>query len=153
MEPLVAIGLAGNILQFIDFCYNVISGINKVCSSASGMTPENEGLSVLVDDLNAVAQTLLTDIPAKTENEKQLCALATDCYTFSEELQQILRRLRVGDRNSKWDALRVKWRSMRKEKEVEAIERRLNGYQAQILIRLQVMFRFGRHNSDYRRIN
>lgn len=36
----------------------------------------------------------------------------------------------------------VKWHSMRKEKEIDSIERRLNGYQSQILIRLQVMFRY-----------
>jgi hypothetical protein len=142
MEALATVGLAGNILQFIDFSYNIISGINKVCSSASGMTPGNESLSILVDDFTAVAQGLITDVPVKTENERKLRALAKNCYAFSEELQEILRRLKVGNRGSRWDGLKVKWRSMRKEKEIEAIERRLNGYQSQILIRLHVMFRY-----------
>ncbi|KAL2782621.1 hypothetical protein BJX66DRAFT_172511 [Aspergillus keveii] len=140
MEALAAVGLAGNILQFIDFSYNIISGINKVCSSASGMTPENESLSILVDDFTAVAQGLITDVPAKTENEMKLCALAKNCYAFSEELQGILRRLTVGNPGSRWDGLKVKWRSMRKEKEIQAIERQLHAYQSQILIRLHVMF-------------
>ncbi|KAJ0415404.1 hypothetical protein BJY00DRAFT_265446 [Aspergillus carlsbadensis] len=140
MEALAAVGLAGNIIEFIRFSYTIISGINKVCTSASGMTPENESLSILVDDFTAVAQTLITDVPAKTENERQLCALASSCYAFSEEIQGILRRLTVGNNGSKWDGLKVKWRSMRKEREIEAIERRLNGYQTQILIRLHVMF-------------
>jgi hypothetical protein len=142
MDPLTAIGLAGNILAFIDFSYKVISGVNKVLSSPSGMTSENESLSILVVDLNLVTQKLSTDIIAQTENEKQLCALAGNCHKLSEELNQILGYLKLGDKHSKWDGLRVKWRSMRKEKEIDAIERRLNGYQSQILIRLQVMFRF-----------
>jgi hypothetical protein len=105
------------------------------------MTPENERLSVLVEDLNAATQDLVTDIPARTENEKQLCALAANCHSLSGELYEILRHLKVGDKKSKWDGLVVKWHSIRKEKEIDSIERRLNGYQSQILIRLQVMFR------------
>jgi hypothetical protein len=101
MEALAAVGLAGNILQFIDFSFNIISGINKVCSSASGMTPEYESLSILVDNFTAVAQGLITDVPAKTENEMKLCALAKNCYAFSEELQGILRRLKVGNPGSR----------------------------------------------------
>ncbi|KXG49909.1 uncharacterized protein PGRI_058770 [Penicillium griseofulvum] len=140
MDPLTAISLAGNILTFIDISYNVISGVNKVLSTANGMTPENERLSVLVEDLSSITQDLVTDIPAQTENEKQLCALAANCHSLSGELYQILRRLRVGDKKSKWEGLVVKWHSMRKEKEIDSIERRLHGYQSQILIRLQVMF-------------
>lgn len=142
MDPLTAIGLAGNILAFIDFSYKVISGANKVLSNSSGMTSENESLTVLVVDLNLVTQKLSTDITAQTENERQLCALAANCYKLSEELKHIIASLKLGDRQSKWDGLKVKWRSMRKEKDVDSIERRLNGYQSQILIRLQVMFRF-----------
>jgi capsule polysaccharide export protein KpsE/RkpR len=142
MDPLTAISLAGNILTFIDISYNVISGVNKVLSTANGMTPENERLSVLVEDLHAVTQVLVTDIPAQSENEKQLCALAANCHSLSEELYQTLRRLKVGDKKSKWEGLVVKWHSMRKEKEIDSIERRLHGYQSQILIRLQVMFRY-----------
>ncbi|KAJ6190240.1 hypothetical protein N7519_000261 [Penicillium mononematosum] len=141
MDPLTAISLAGNILTFIDFSYKIISGVNNVLSTPNGMTPDNERLSVLVEGLNAVTQNLVTDIPARTENEKQLCALATNCHSLSGELYQILGRLKVGDKKSKWEGLRVKWHNMRKEKEIDSIERRLNGYQSQILIRLQVMFR------------
>lgn len=142
MDPLTAIGLAGNILTFIDFSYKVISGVNKVLSTSNGMTPENERLSALVEDLNVVTRDLVTDISARTENEKQLCAVAANCHALSGELYQILRRLKVGNKNSKWEGLVVKWHSMRKEKDIDSIERRLNGYQSQILIRLQVMFRF-----------
>lgn len=142
MDPLTAIGLAGNILAFIDFSYRVISGVNEVLSTPSGMTPENERLTVLVQDLNVVTHELITDIPARTENEKQLCALAANCHVLSGELSEILRRLKVGDKKSKWEGLMVKWRSTRKEKEIDSIEQRLNGYRSQILIRLQVMFRY-----------
>ena len=140
MDPLSALGLAGNIVAFIDLSYKVISGMTRVLDSASGMTQENANLSILAEDLNVVSQQLISDVHARTENEKQLCGLS-NCYDLSKELVQLLRRLRVGDTKSTWEAARVKWQSMRREKDVWALERRLQGYQAEILIRLQIMFR------------
>lgn len=141
MDPLSALGLAGNIVAFIDLSYKVISGMTRVLDSASGMTQENANLSILAEDLNVVSQQLISDVHARTENEKQLCGLSSNCYDLSKELVQLLRRLRVGDTKSTWEAARVKWQSMRREKDVWALERRLQGYQAEILIRLQIMFR------------
>lgn len=141
MDPLTAIGLAGNIITFIDFSYKVISGLNKGLDAASGMTPGNASLDSLVQDLSAITQDLISDAPPRTENEKQLHQLAANCYALSEDLIQTLRKLRVGDKKSKWQSMAVKWQSMRKEKDIEALERRLNGYQSEILIRLQVIFK------------
>lgn len=142
MDPLTALSLTGNIFTSIDTSYKVISGANEVLYTSNGLTPENERLGVLVEDLNVVTQDLVTDIPARTENEKQLCALAAKCHALSGEIYQILRRLKVGGKKSKWEGLVVKWHSMRKEREIDSIERRLNGYRSQILIRLQVRFRY-----------
>ncbi|CAL5875049.1 uncharacterized protein PFLUO_LOCUS9352 [Penicillium psychrofluorescens] len=140
MDPLTAIGLAGNIISFIDFSYKVIAGVNKVLDSSSGMTPEVAQFSALVEDLNGITQSLVSDVAARTENEKQLCILATNCHVLSGEIFQMLRSLKVGDKRSKWQGMMVKMKSMRKEKDIEAIERRLNTYQSEILIRLHVMF-------------
>lgn len=162
MEPLTAIGLAGNIITFIDFSYKVISGLNKGLDVASGMTSGNASLDHLMKDLSAITQALISDAPPRTENEKQMHSLATNCHSLSEDLVEILHSLRVGDKKSKWKSVGVKWRSMRKEKDIEALERRLNGYQSEILLRLQVMFKYvcqprpmvcwltsNRHQSDF----
>ncbi|KAJ5668536.1 uncharacterized protein N7477_007106 [Penicillium maclennaniae] len=140
MDPLTAIGLAGNIICFIDFSFKLLSGMSKVLESSSGMTPENANLSALVEDLNSVANDLISDVPARTENEKKLCILATDCHALSGEISQTLKKLKIGDKKSKRQGMMVKIRSMRKEKDIGAIERRLHGYQSEILIRLHVMF-------------
>ncbi|KAL4879200.1 hypothetical protein BJY04DRAFT_96327 [Aspergillus karnatakaensis] len=103
------------------------------------MTPENETLSTLVADLNMVTKNIISDVSPKTENERLLCALAANCHALSQELAEILRRLKIGDRKSKWEGLVVKWHSMRKEKQIEVLERRLSGFQSQIMIRLQVI--------------
>lgn len=143
MDPLAAIGLAGNIVNFIEFSFRVISGGQQVLNSASGMTPENTSLDAFLDDLKAVTKGLLIEFPTSvcSENEAELSRLAGYCYDLSKELSGILTRLKVSDEKSKWQGIRVKWRSMCKEKEIEAIERRLNDFQSQILIRLHFMLR------------
>lgn len=142
MDPLTAIGLAGNIIAFIDFSFKLISGVSKVLESSSGMTPENANLSALVEDVNSVTKDLISDVPARTENEKMLCILATNCHALSGEISETLKKLKIGDKRSKRQGMMVKIRSMRKEKDIEAIERQLHSYQSEILIRLHVMFRF-----------
>lgn len=143
MDPLTAIGLAGNIINFIEFSFKVIAGGHSIANSVSGMTPENASLDVILDDLKAVTKGLLIEIPdlAGSDNEKELARLATSCYHLSKELSEILAPLRLSEGRSKWQGMKVKWRSLRKEKEIESIERRLNDFQSQILVRLHLMLR------------
>jgi hypothetical protein len=95
----------------------------------------------VVDDLQEITEGLTHDLKGKTQNEKKLCKLADNCYDLSQELSKILKELRVAEKNTKWQSLKVKWASMRKEKEMASIEKRLNDYRSQILIRLNFMLR------------
>ncbi|KAJ5119135.1 FAD/NAD(P)-binding domain-containing protein [Penicillium atrosanguineum] len=94
MDHLTAIGPAGSLIAFIDFSFNLISGVNKVLVSSSGMTPENANLGALVEDSNGVTKDIISDVPPGTENEKKLCILATNCHTLSKEIFQTLENLR-----------------------------------------------------------
>lgn len=78
MDPFTAIGLADNIINFIKFACKIVYGGYQIFNSASGMTPENTTLSVLLDDLSAVTKGLLVDLPGpdRTANEEELCRLA-----------------------------------------------------------------------------
>lgn len=142
MDPLTAIGLASNILSFIDFSFNLIGGSHRLLNSASGLTPENCRLGTVVEDLKVVTERLVSDLPGKTQNEKELCKLADDCHTISRELLDILSRLKLGDKKSKWNAFRAKWQSMMQEKSIASIEESLRSYQSMILIRLNFMLRY-----------
>lgn len=144
MDPFTAIGLADNIINFIGFARKIVYGGYQISNSASGMTPDNMTLSVLLDDLNAVTKGLLVDLPGpdRTGNEEELCYLASACRELSMELAEILGLLKVAGRRSRWQGMRVKWRSIRKESNIEAIERRLSEFQSQILIRLHLMIRY-----------
>ncbi|KAJ5239146.1 hypothetical protein N7468_003765 [Penicillium chermesinum] len=142
MDPLAAIGVAGNIITFIDFSYKIFKGIDEVLTTATGMTQANENLSHLAKDFRSVTEDLVSDIIPRTENEKQLCHLATECRTLASRIIQVLESLKLGDDKSAWQGMKVKFQSKKKEKEVESLERQLKGYQSELLIHLQVMFRY-----------
>jgi hypothetical protein len=141
MDPVTAVGFAASILQFIEFSWGVIAGSYEVYKSTTGTTPENAHISTIIDDLEKVTDGLPSDVSGKTKHEKELCKLADKCHDLSQDLSKILKRLQTTEKNSKWQSLKVKVASMRKEKEISSIENRLDKYRSQILIRLNFMLR------------
>jgi hypothetical protein len=139
MDPVTAVGFAASILTFVDFSWDLITGAYEVYKSTTGTTSENAHISTVIDDLQEITEGLNFDVEGKAKHEKALCKLADNCLNLSKDLSKILEKLKVTEKDSKWQALRVKWASMRKEKEVVSIEMRLDGYRSQILIRLNFM--------------
>ena len=141
MDPITAVGFAASILTFIDFSWGVIAGTYEVYKSTTGKTLENAHISNVVDDLERVTDSLISDFEGRTKHEKELCKLADKCHDLSQDLSKILRKLQVTEKNSKWQSFRVKIASMSKEKEIASIEDRLDRYRSQILIRPNFMLR------------
>ena len=143
MDPVTAVGFAASILTFIDFSWSLISGTYEVYKSTTGTTSDNAHISTILEDLEAVTEGMAYDVEGKTKYEKNMCKLADECRGLSRDLAKILQKLKVVEKNSKWQSLKVKWASMRKEKTVASIETRLDRYRSQILIRLNFMLRYG----------
>lgn len=70
MEPISVIGLASNILTFIDFSCAVIKGSYEVYKSATRSTLENSHLSTVIDDLAKATNDLAPEVEAKTKHSK-----------------------------------------------------------------------------------
>ncbi|OGM41660.1 hypothetical protein ABOM_009958 [Aspergillus bombycis] len=140
MDPLAAVGLASNIISFIDFTWELVTGAWSVYKSADGTTVENATLGTIITDLEKASSQLISDIKGTTQNEKALLLLAEECWELSQQLSDTLRKLKAKVENSKWESLKTKWTSMRKEKEIMSIESRLSKYRSQIFLRLQFMF-------------
>jgi hypothetical protein len=139
MDPVTAVGFAASILTFIDFSWNLIAGAYEVYQSTTGTTAENAHISTVIDDLQEITEGLNANVEGKAKHEKALYKLADNCHDLSQDLSKILEKLKVTEKNSKWQSLKVKWASMRKEREVASIEKRLDGYRSQILLQLNFM--------------
>lgn len=56
LDPFTALGLAGNLVQFVDFLYKLLSESKSLYASSIGASAENIILETVAKDLN-----LLTD--------------------------------------------------------------------------------------------
>ncbi|EXJ81430.1 hypothetical protein A1O3_07722 [Capronia epimyces CBS 606.96] len=139
MDPLSAIGLASNILSFIDFSCGVVKHTYEVYNSATGATSANAHIKTVIDDLAKATEALGPEVEATTKHSKALHELAQKCSGLSEDLLRILKKLQVTRKNSKWQSLRKTLRAAWSEKEVASIEKRLDSYRSEIIMRLQLM--------------
>jgi hypothetical protein len=136
MDPITVLSLASAILTFIDYATKIVTGTYEVYKSATGTTEENAHIDTIIGDLREVTDDLDSDLVGKTKHERALKELASKCEKLSDELLRLLEKLTVSDNHSTWKSLKVKIKSIRKEKEVAGMEKRLGEYRSQILLRL-----------------
>jgi len=144
MDPISAIGFAASILTFIEFASKIVAGAHEVYTSASGTTEENAHIDTVITDLRETADSLDSDLIGKTKHEKALKELASKCEILSTELLTLLEQLRLSGKNSTWKSLKITLKSMRKEKVVGGMEKRLGEYRSQMLLRLSLMLKYYR---------
>ncbi|KKA22490.1 hypothetical protein T310_3488 [Rasamsonia emersonii CBS 393.64] len=125
-----------HLFTFIDFSWKVITGAYEVYKSPNGTTSENACISTILADLQEATEGLISDVEGKTKHKKALIVLADNCHDLSQDFSKILEKLKATEKNSKWQSLKVKLASMRKEKEIASIEKRLDSYRSQILLRV-----------------
>jgi hypothetical protein len=140
MDPITAVGFAANILNFVDFSWSLIKGSYEVYEL--GTTSGNKRITSVLDDLDGITKSLQSDVEGDTPHVKDLKSLAAECVKVSQELSAILKELEMKEGNKVWRSLEAKWKSMRKEKEIAAIEQKLVEYRLQLLLRLNLLLRY-----------
>jgi hypothetical protein len=86
MDPVTAFGLAGTVLDFTCFAWGLISGGKQIYQSANGTVTENESLTVVISDLNRIAEDLCRGSNPRTRAELAVTDLAEDCKSESDKL-------------------------------------------------------------------
>ena len=142
MEPLSAIGIAGSIINFVDFTSKLISGTYEIYSSSAGATDEHADLAKVIEDVLDVTRRLsYSTRPAMTDDETALLGLVSNCRELSQELVQVLKRLQTKNPKSKSESIRVALRSVCGKGKLESLENRIDKYRRQILDRTIIMMR------------
>jgi hypothetical protein len=146
LEALAAVSLAGNIAQFVDLMGKLFGTTTKIYNSYEGVAQDvqilediTKNLEFICADLSrnfqhAQAQQLVT----KTIRES-LAKLATDCEAAAAELLSVLNGLRAKKPNSKWSSFKAALATTWKERQVNAMEKRLETYRLQLILELQIL--------------
>jgi N-terminal domain on NACHT_NTPase and P-loop NTPases len=142
LDPLTAIGLAGNIITFIDFSYELFMSTKKIYSSASETHSGSNSLETLSSNLRDIAKKLQTPIAPPPQGQQlpsdDLQNLARNCYKAAAELLEVLEKLAPKNKsiwNSFLSALKTEWRKER----IDEMGRRLDSFRLQMILQLQVL--------------
>ncbi|KAI1395237.1 hypothetical protein F4819DRAFT_492670 [Hypoxylon fuscum] len=116
MDPFSAIGLAGNIITFVDFGYKILSGSKEIYTSASGASTLNHELALDTQTFQGVVASIQEPHTAGsvTEKEQALRRFAVECGSVASDLKKLLDELKARDPTSKRDSLRAAIRDWRK---------------------------------------
>lgn len=135
MDATTAIGLASDIVSFIDFACKSIKAAEELYHSEHGATKENERMGAVVGDLKEFSLGLGASLPSPAKHERAIEALAKDCAAVSDELIAILEKLRLSRSSRRRSILKILSNTWKKS-EIAALEARLAEYRAQINVRL-----------------
>jgi hypothetical protein len=157
MAELAALGLASNIVQFVDFGIKLFSEAREIYESAQDGRAEDLELETVTVDLKGFAQSLHASGKPSPGNPqpKKLAAdeialqkLAISCEKLANELLKLLDDLKVkGQGNRKWKSFKQALNHVRREEKVNKLEERLEKFQRQITTHLVGILRFVFHSN------
>lgn len=147
MDPFSALGLASNVVQFVDFGTKLISASIELYKSKDGASSVNGELETITKDLTGICMGLTQperrlDSTLASEPERALLPLAQKCKDLGEEFLGVLQVLKAKGRHKKWESVRQAIGNAWKEKEIHNYLQRLNGYRREIAIHLISILRY-----------
>ena len=143
MDPLTALSLAANVIQFVDFAYKLVSGSKEIYNSASGLTAENDVLETIAQDVWKFTEQIPNSSQYGSSNAGvRLHKLAVKSEELAESILRILESLkRDGKKPSKWTSFVHLLRSMHKAPELRMLIDQINKLQGQINTSLTYLIR------------
>jgi hypothetical protein len=104
MDPLIALSVAGTIIQFVDFGIKILKHGSTLYHSSTGLLPVHEEIELVATDLAELTARLSRSLrigrkggveTRLVEEEKALEELYASCSKVARELFEKLARLRV----------------------------------------------------------
>ena len=124
MKAFAVLGLAGNIVQFLDFSGKLIAGAFEIHQALDGATSSNNALEKIYGDLEDLCCQLQTKANtcakiSMTNSEGGLLTLVKSCQVTGQELLAILEDLKVQGRHKKWESIRQAFRGSTKTPQIQ----------------------------------
>lgn len=138
MDPTSAIGLAASIVQLTCFAGDLLSKTREIKDSANETLMENQELEAVTSSLQELSRDLSAGSRNLTKADKQLKALCDGCQSATEDLLDVVQKLRTSNSHKGWQSFRQAVLTVWKEKQVRSLTERLERYRGQINLALLV---------------
>ncbi|KAI1347984.1 hypothetical protein F5Y01DRAFT_328962 [Xylaria sp. FL0043] len=135
LDPLTALGLAGNIIQFVNFTAKLASGTSAVYKSAAGTSIDNAIIESIAKDAQRLSSVLqdIEDCPKELED------LVIDSGSLAEDLLDLLAKLKVQGRKTKWKSFVAALKGIWDNHKVVSFLWKISSLQAQIGYHIQAL--------------
>jgi hypothetical protein len=148
LDPLTALGLAGNIVQFVDFTIRLFEDAHKIHKSAHGALQENLDVETVAKTIRILQMKLRLprghSMIADGKAENSLEQLCSSCDEIAEELLEVLGKLKVQGNKSPWKSMRQAIKSIKGKAVVAEICGRLKRSQEALELTILVDLRYVR---------
>lgn len=143
MDPFSAIGLAGNIVGFLDFGFKLLSKAREIQASGTGTAAANENLASLTQHFQRVTASLRGQkvSGALTGDDLAIQELAAECDSVAIELMELVDSLRARTSKSKRESLRAAFREWRKGDQKDELQLSLDRCRSQLNLQLTSLMR------------
>lgn len=133
MDPFSAIGFAGNVLNFLDFSWSLLTDTYKIYKCASDAAPDAKTLTSVANDIIRLGSVIVLS----PEYGQDLRKLAEECKGVADALLGVLDKLRVtAKRKTVYDSFLLALRKVWKRKDIDDFVERLQILQAQLTVRM-----------------
>ena len=139
MDPITALGIAGNVVQFIDFGLKAVSKARKIHASSTGSLVENVNLTFLAEDIAVVTAKLSIVTGSGNGNLDDICKR---CVEAANELLGALKRMHASGEKSKWRSARQALNAMWGRAKVEELRRKLEMWRDEIQFHVLVDLKY-----------
>jgi hypothetical protein len=128
MDTITALGVAGNVVTFVDFAWAVLTEARTIYKSSDGASDEAGFLDTLVSDMRRQHDALISDPTAP----KDLLKLVEKSKYIASELLKALTELQAQPKRSKWKSFVAALKEVWGKNKTESLLNRLLNLQSQI---------------------
>lgn len=146
MASLEALGLASNIVQFIDFTSKLVMNARTLYKSAHQTSTGGLVLQNIADDLTRLSNSVTVSNRPEEEGLKQLAQSAKE---FANDLLSLLDDMKIKGRKTKWKSFIVAIKEVRNQEAVTSITSSITRLQTQMTLHIQFQIRYIRILSQF----
>lgn len=133
MDPLSALGIAGNVIQFVDFATKLFKEVREVYRSGTAASQEARSLSNIAKELSTLSNSFTTD-DLKTLGLREV---ASQCSLVARDLLAAVDKLTVTKENKLWVSFVVALRSVLNERDIQKLWKQVTDIQLRLGLQMQ----------------
>ncbi len=149
-EAVAGIGLAANVLQFLDFGSRFISLAWRIYTTGTNNVINGPSLQVLTKNLQDVLAGLHNQAPG---DQIGMAQLGEECSRVARQLLESLNSLVIPEKGRKRDAIMVAFKTMWKRDQIKTLQQELDGFRQQLSLQLLISLRYHEHHGSLSSLN